>query len=307
MIKQLTSLNSLNKYNQLGGANIMKKTLISSILLSTLVLGGAQAFAADTDTATNLTTEGSIQFEAGGTTDPENPGEEPKEPEITDPNKPNPDPDPEEKPEKPGDKPGGTINPNQGELKLEFAPNFQFDKQKVSNETVTYSAVPTTYGEEGQETYKPLFAQVSDLRIPSLDEMTLSKWSLTLSATAFKGYDGEGKEVADLAAGSKIQLNDIMLVNSKNTETTDKESKTLELTGADAAQTIAKDGKQGLSVIRFGESQEMTDKAEYKGVQLVVPGKVSQSSIQGVTYKTALTWNLNAGDVSTEEVGTPSV
>ncbi|WEG73600.1 WxL domain-containing protein [Vagococcus intermedius] len=265
----------------------MKKTLISTILLSTLVLGGAQAFAADS--ATNVGSKGTIGFTDGGV-DPENP-EEPKEPEITDPNNPG------EPGEKPGDKPGGTENPNQGSLKVEYVPNFQFNTQKVSKKTERYSATPANYDKEEEKLSKPLFAQVSDLRVKEADALT--PWTLTLAASPFDN---------ELAEGSTIELNDVSLISANDESTKLTEQIKVPTTGE--ATTLVEEGASGLSVVRFGEAKEMKTDDEvkaYKGVQLVVPSKVSLSATKGVEYTTSLTWNLTAGDIDEASQGTPEL
>lgn len=272
----------------------MKKTVMSTLLLSTLVFGGAQAFAAEAPTTpTNIQTEGTITFEEeedGGT----------EEPEIENPNY----PEEETKPggEIPGDKPGGQTNPNKAKLQLQYAPNFNFGTQKVSVKEETYNAMPGSYTDEKNvEVFKPLFAQVKDTRLPGKGE-TVTPWTLSLAADDFS--DG-------LAKGSSIKLTNIQLINT--TAGTEGEVQTVpEITVVlgQEAQDLTTTGKRGQTLVRFGDSNTFSTAEEakaYDNVQLIVPGKVSQSSAKDVAYKTNLTWNLKAGDAATFAQGTPTV
>ncbi|WEG73599.1 WxL domain-containing protein [Vagococcus intermedius] len=274
----------------------MKKTILATVLLSSLVLGASVSSAAQSEEPGALDTKGTITFKEadnGGKppviVDPENPGEgeekpgeggeEVKPPVIIDP----------ENPGEPGE--GGQTNPNKGPLKLEFAPNFNFGKVQIAASEKEYSARKLNNPNNNNKEMN-LYAQLVDSR-----DASSKGWILNLKASEFveTGDFEEGAERKQLADGAS-------LVFAQPTINSGFENKTETFAEGDQKVGIGADGVD----IANSEVKGRSTVVFSKGVKLVVPTAVAQSAYKDTTYQSDLTWTLSSGSASKVAMGTPA-
>lgn len=277
---------------------IMKKTILATVLLSSLVLGATVSLAEEVETDPNenaleIITKGSVTFELDENegeppviVDPEDPeqgietpGEDVKPPEIIV-------PDPED-PEKPG-KPesGGETNPAKGALKLEFAPHFNFGKQKISAKDMDYKALDFTNGEDK----KNLYAQVMDGR-----DASETGWDLSLKASQFTGEEGKTLPTSITINVGETTINNGFSSPADQGETTRAGDIMIPTDGeATVSLTKGEETQKGRSAIVFS-----------KGVKLHVPAKAGQEAFADVKYQSDLTWTLTPGTAEGLTQGTP--
>lgn len=248
----------------------MKKTVLSTVLVSTIILGSSVAMAA-TEGATpgnpaKRITDGLVSFiendEPTNPVDPTDPGT-PVDP-I--------DPIDPENPIEPGTK---------GPLSLDYASSFNFGEHKITSQDETYFAAHQVVkiGEVLKDV--PLYAQVTDGR----GEYT--GWSLGVK------QNGQFKtEKGDILEGAQIKFLNAEAVNEEggNAVAPSKVSGTVDIvadgtTTHDVMEAKVDEG-QGTWVYRMGDLTTMDE-----SVALEVPGATTKKKAE---YKTTLTWILNA-------------
>lgn len=238
----------------------------SAVLVGGVVVGGAQASAADG--GEYKPTKGHIKFVPfTGITPP------------VDPDKPD------------TSKPVIPINPMEpdapvkdgtnGPLSIDFASTFEFGEHEISNDR-TYYAKPQSFKEGGHRTEDGAnYVQVTDNR------GTEAGWTLKVTQDAQlhnsdKGVDLEGAKITLL----NLQANTISTSASpKLTSSLDNGKKVELVPGAEANLAAASDGSgAGTHTIAFGDNATAA-----KSVELEVP---QSTAILLGDYETTFTWTL---------------
>ena len=283
----------------------MKITALSTLLVSTVLLGSSVAFAAkDGATAENPAkrdTKAVVTFLEN--TDPEGPVD-PIDPEIpVDPI----DPVDPEVPVEPG---------TGGPLSLDYASSLNFGKHKISTQDQVYYAnsQKVTDKETGVATEKPLYAQLTDKRAKN----DLTGWTLSVT------QNGQFKTKAgDILTGAEIAFAQAESVTTAGNEVNapGEVVDALALTpGTDHKLMAAAEGEgSGTWIYRLGNESSIKMKTEEtlneagevvstevskdEAVTLSVPG--STTKVKDDVYQTTLTWKLStvAGDDEGEEPG----
>lgn len=240
----------------------MKKTvfLASAAILTSLVVGAGQAFAAEGDP---YPTNGTISFTKNDDPTP------PVDPENPDPENPV---DPEEPP-----------TPTGGALSIDYASYFKFGEQKISTKTETYYAGLDKFkDDQGNPTIeKPNYVQVTDKR------GTLGGWTLSVQQLEqFK--TSENNELT----GAELSISSAKVVGVAGTEAYTPQTVSSSLTlvpGQETPAITAEKDKEGAGtwVYRFGDNNE----AGKTAVKLVVPGKTLKLAKE---YKAQINWTLAA-------------
>lgn len=282
----------------------MKFAALSTLLVSTVLLGSSVAFAKEGATAEKPATRDTkavVTFLEN--TDPEGPVD-PIDPEIpVDPI----DPVDPEVPVEPG---------TGGPLSLDYASSLNFGKHKISTQDQVYYAnsQKVTDKETGVTTEKPLYAQLTDKRAKN----DLMGWTLSVTQNGqFKTAGG------DILTGAEIAFAQAEAVsvagNEENAPSEVIESLPL-VPGTDHKLMFAAEGEgSGTWVYRLGNMDSIKMKTEEtlneagevvstevskdEAVTLSVPG--STTKVKDDVYQTTLTWKLStvAGDDEGEEPG----
>lgn len=283
----------------------MKIAALSTLLVSTVLLGSSVAFAAkDGATADNPAkrdTKAVVTFLEN--TDPEGPVD-PIDPEIpVDPI----DPVDPEVPVEPG---------TGGPLSLDYASSLNFGKHKISTQDQVYYAnsQKVTDKETGVTTEKPLYAQLTDKRAKN----DLTGWTLSVTQNGqFKTTGG------DILTGAEIAFAQAESVTAAGNEgnAPSEVIDTLSLVpGTDHKLMFAAEGEgSGTWIYRLGNESSIKMKTEEtlneagevvstevskdEAVTLSVPG--STTKVKDDVYQTTLTWKLStvAGEDEGEEPG----
>ncbi|CAM3372653.1 WxL domain-containing protein [Vagococcus fessus] len=277
----------------------MKKVLLSSVVLLSVVAASNVALAADGDHGGEYTSQGAITFTPNeGQTDPEDPNKpgEPVIPEI-DPNF-----------------PGGPNPGTNGPLSIDFASSFYFGKQEITTTHKTYDTNIQEYVKKiwdkekgewvedpaGTLTEGPNYVQVTDnrgteagwtLKVKQAKQFTSKENHVLKGATvAFK----EGHVVTDSSSAAPTPVKEFTLNFDE---------------GEASAESIvmeAKSGKgAGTYLNNFGTWNDTKETpGEFKGsakksVQLNVPGTTTKYAER---YDTDFVWTLSDVVSTTPEV-----
>lgn len=243
------------------------KVVAGVTLLSTVLLAGGQAFAADTPVNANRDSKVQVKFIEDNT------GTNPVNPEDPDPEKPVDPVDPTD--------PTNPVDPGtNGPLSLDYASILDFGEQKISVKDETYFAKAQIVKDaEGKESTVPNYAQITDKRGGE------KGWSLSVKQNGqFKSVTG-AKELT----GAEITFKNGEAVSSStsNGPSTVKTEFSLSPDGTGVAQNVmaAKKGEGfGTWVYRSGDAT-----TKEKSIELSVPGSTAK---EADTYKTTLTWTL---------------
>lgn len=153
------------------------KKIISGLILSTIILGSVPFIVSADD---SVKTYGDVKFEANEDKEGGHPGE-PKDGSQV----------PIDNSKDPNDNSKLDGSWGKGSLRLEWVPNFHFGSQKISSSDTYYPAAwqdEVTIDSSGTprkvENY-PQYTQVTDE-----SGKTISKWSVKVKQTIFKGKDG---------------------------------------------------------------------------------------------------------------------
>ncbi len=287
-----------------------KKTIISGLVLSTLILGAVPFTAHADDSAT---TYGDVKFEANEDKDGGNPGEPKDGSQVpitnsTDPNNPA--------------KLDGSWG--KGSLRFEWVPNFHFGTQKISSSDSYYATAwqdKVTIDPSGtpkEVADYPQYAQVTDE-----SGNTVSKWRVNVSQTVFKGNDA-GKDVElpntmitlfntqaynsnsdhiDAGEAQKMTKEIFTLTDVKNDASGVRKGTPITNTGIELGQsTQSIDPVKGKTPngtktsIVFAEDDQFNGEVsanrsgKNEAVKLFSPAK--DVKVAGVTYKADLVWDL---------------
>lgn len=283
----------------------MKFAALSTLLVSTVLLGSSVAFAAkDGATADNPATRDTkavVTFLEN--TDPVDPVD-PIDPEIpVDPI----DPVDPEVPVEPG---------TGGPLSLDYASSLNFGKHKISTKNEVYYAnsQKVTDKETGATTEKPLYAQLTDKRAKN----DLMGWTLSVT------QNGQFKTAAgDILTGAEIafaQAEAVTVAGNEKNAPSEVISDQKLTPGTDHKLMFAAKGEgSGTWVYRLGNESSIKMKTEEtvneagevvstkvskdEAVTLSVPG--STTKVKDEVYQTTLTWKLStvASDDEGEEPG----
>ncbi|TLG78271.1 WxL domain-containing protein [Vagococcus zengguangii] len=262
-----------------------KTTIISTIIMNTLLLGGLMPAVSAEGLPQEASSEAGVGFE------PNNEVVDPVDPNKPDPEKPiNP-----TDPENPGTDLPDPETPNAGPISLDFASKLYFGLQKISTSNQTYYAAAQPYGPDNQLTTN--YVQVTDVRgddqatwklsVKQLKDFTVPETTKTLANTKIHFTDGNMNTQAENSSAAPSVLN---------------ESFTLE-TGTQVDVVQASDGKgMGTWVLRFGTNDSLAtntgDEGTYpeaitklnKEISLEVPGASTKLAEK---YTTDLLWTLS--------------
>lgn len=287
-----------------------KTTLLSSLILSTMVLGLVPLSASANDSAT---TQGDVRFETNEDGTGGNPGEPRDGSQVPIENSQN--------PNKPGELDGSW---GKGSLRFEWVPNMHFGSQKISSADSYYPVDwqdKVTIDPDGvpQEVASyPQFVQVTDE-----SGKQESNWSVSVKQSVFKGMDGT-KEVE--LPNTMITLYNTQAYNSNSdhldpveaqkmtkaiytladvqNETSGKRLGTpIGSTGAELGKTTqsidptnGKTANGTKTSIVFAENDQFNGEvasvrsAKNESIKLFSPAK--DVKVAGVTYTADLEWNL---------------
>ena len=262
------------------------KNTIKMLMTSTVILGGFGSTVAIADQATELNSSSSIMFEALINAE----GTKPVDP--TDPE--------QELPEgggENGEKPG-EENTASGPLRIDYASNFNFGKQKISSKQETYLSNLSIKNQE--QNYLPNFVQVTDNR--GLHD----GWKLSVVASELKDEKGHSLK------GSIIDLSNISANHSvfKNDLTIDKsnevslDGKTPTVIVEDAHGSGTNNHGEGTWAIAFGEK---ATESQDDDVTLTVPKEVGVLANASTNYQSVLTWSVEPATVSNTKAMLPSI
>ncbi|MBK0039221.1 MULTISPECIES: WxL domain-containing protein [unclassified Enterococcus] len=256
--------------------------------LSTTILAGG-ATAAFAEEAREVTTDGQVEFRAGG--------EEDGELEVVPPEN---EPDVEIEPEKPG---------TTGPLSILKAATMDFGTQVISNQDKTYNMVAEMQPlrETGELVPYVSFAQVHDIR------GTNAGWDLQVSLSEFTSNTQN-----NVLTGAEIEFVDSHIqyegINEDNAPAAHSAGLTLLPNGAARSVMTATEGKGALvSSVVWGDQEELNarladediDVVENDAIQLSIPGSTAKDA---TTYTSTLTWELTStpgenGPEETPETG----
>jgi hypothetical protein len=267
--------------------NMKKSTIVSTVLLSTFILGTAPTAAFAEEVAASET-NATVKFEAesteadggGATLDPTNPEGEGIKPD-----------------------PGEGSESTKGPLRIDFAPNFKFGSVTMSGNAADYNPLYPKVGlldKEGQlsdplqEKYVPHYVQVTDNR------GTNEGWELAVSATPFKGTvnpDADLKATLTLSnaqfstAVKPVDGKDFVPAMLNTNVTLSSEPEVLIKANADQGM--------GSWAAMFSEtpSEELTVTDRNPNVTLHVPADSKKDPNE--EYKSVITWTLSSTPTST--------
>lgn len=270
-----------------------KTTLLTTILVSSTVLGGQVAMAAETPL--ELNTNAHVKFitdedennptvpevpGGGGETVPEVPGENGK-------------------PETPGGETPGVNGP----LAIVFAPNFEFGEHVLAAKDLKVPAYSQIVDSKGKAV--PHFVQVKDAR------GIHTGWDLKVKATQLASGDNK-IEGATILLNSNHHFND----NGNGEVTTDM--KEIKLDGKDEQNVMAAGQGNGqgmhsmqwgtndtLATIKVTENKEEKDQLVNNDVNLFIPSKSLTLANVDEDYTSELTWTLT-GNPKAPDSATPS-
>ncbi|OTP19983.1 WxL domain-containing protein [Enterococcus mundtii] len=234
----------------------MKKIVMMGTVLMGTVLGGEIVRAVDYESATKATSNGQIVVlendDNNHIPDPEDP-DKPVEPEVP-------------------------VNPNPGQLKINYVSDFDFGNQKNTSQAVSINAeLDTLFDANGEELHRVPFIATEDLR-----GTERTGWELRVSQpTNF--MDSNGNELA----GATISLNNLHYTNEINTPTVTNG----ELVINQEEQTIVRaDKTQGMGAwsLALGKAN---NEGKTDGVTLNIPANTTKNN---TTYKTSIVWELIA-------------
>ncbi|TFI98370.1 hypothetical protein CKN67_05620 [Carnobacterium divergens] len=263
----------------------MKKTIIATALLSTVVVSSFAGVASAAEVGT-ATTKGSVQFKTPGDEEEGKvikPGED--EEEIL------PDPD-------------GGGGSSKGALRIQHAPAFKFGIVDNVNGTKKYPAQMEAYtkpndADPAKKYYMPNFVQVTDER----GDITKG-WTLSVTGDGFKNGTDELKQ-------TKILLNEQKHTNTVFDFQTPATDLTTILDGFDAKGTaISTDGKTSVEILKTKAGKSTTgsqtssvfntsyDKAtEYAETDRNAGVELQKGNLDiievGKVYESTLTWTLS--------------
>lgn len=164
-----------------------------------------------------------------------------------------------------------------GPLRIDYASNFFFGTNEISNQNKTYYAAPEKRIIDGDSKERPNYVQVTDNR------GTLKGWNLSVSQGAQLANDTHELN------GAEITLNGFLIASYSDSErpTAPNAAVTLTTDGASLPPLMTADTGAGAGSFYLNFVGEDGDPA--KGVQLYVPG----ASVKKVgNYDTTLTWTL---------------
>lgn len=239
----------------------MKKTtltLAASVLMGSIGLGALTGHAADYEDALNATSEGAVTIVENDLPDDTIPDPE--------------NPDQELDPETP-------VNPNPGQLRINYVSNFDFGKIKNTSGAMTLEAkLDTLWLADGTETERVPFVTTEDRR--GTDR---KGWELRVS---------QPKPLADAAGnelqGATIQLNGLRYSNA-GTDSPVVTGGTITL--APSEQVLARANEAQGAGARSLALGSATEQGTTNGVTLNIPANTIRNNTE---YTSSIVWELVA-------------
>ncbi|MCL2558958.1 MAG: WxL domain-containing protein [Turicibacter sp.] len=191
------------------------------------------------------------------------------------------------------DNPGDTVSPypdpnpgTSGPLSIDFASTFDFGVNQITNEDMTYYALPQlvriadSSGEYRLEP-RPHYVQVTDSRGSN------AGWSLQVRQNGQLSYEDT---LHDTLHGAQISVTGVTPASISTAAAPSTHDFILDPEGAASNVMLAAQGEGALTwIARFGALSEVDDELRNTNVSLFVPGATPKDA---VVYTTTLTWIL---------------
>ncbi|NKC68419.1 WxL domain-containing protein [Vagococcus fluvialis] len=253
----------------------MKAKTLCAAVLSTLILGGTVASAAEAPTHP-MTTNGHVTVE-NGKVDPE--------PGVTDPEKPD-----EKLPDLPDVKPNPTDPENMGPLEISHAPVLQFGTVQTDTKDVTkYAAANKFKNAAGEDQTRGAILQFGDLRTDANGYTVNAKMTKQFTQTTGTG---------ELTGSTITFTNPFSATADGSTGTTPGFETKVELAYNESAlvataENADKAGK-GMWAVEYGSSKNVNaEDTTESSVELLIPANTA-SSMAGGAYVSDIEWSITA-------------
>lgn len=248
----------------------MKAKTLCAAVLSTLILGGTVASAAETVTHP-MTTNGNVKVENGtidpdgGVTDPEKPGEKlPDLPNVED-----------------------NKNPDLGPLEISHAPVLQFGTVKTATKEVSAFAVANKFTTADGEQSRGAILQFGDLRTDANGYTVHAKMTkqFTQGTNELTGstitFTNPWSDTAEGSTGLKPDFKGVVTL---------EHNVSAEVATAGNADKAGK----GMWTVEYGSSTNVNaEDTTGKSVQLLIPAYTA-SSMAGGDYQADIEWSITA-------------
>lgn len=250
----------------------MKAKTLCAAVLSTLILGGTVASAAETNP---MTTQGHVTVE-DGKVDPETG--------VTDPEKPD-----QKLPELPNVKPNPTDPENMGPLEISHAPELQFGTVKTAAKEVSAFAAANKFTTaDGEQSRGPIL-QFGDLRTDANGYTVHAKMTKQFTQTS-----GTGELTGSTITFTNPYFDTIK--DSTGTEPVFETNVVLEFNESRLLATAKNADKvgKGMWTVEYGSSTNVkAEDTTEKSVQLLIPANTA-SSMAGGDYVADIEWSITA-------------